>query len=53
MEMAVLGRHEFLEVHFKPYRIIYQVEGAVVNVHGILDGRRSLEEVLALRLLHP
>lgn len=41
----------FCEIHFKPYRIIYQVIGKEVFIHAILDGRRELQELLERRLL--
>ena len=41
----------FLEVHFKPYRIIYQIFGNEVYVHSILDGRRDIQDILQKRLL--
>ena len=44
----VLG---FLEIHFKPYRIIYQIIGNEVYIHSILDGRRDIQDILQKRLL--
>lgn len=41
----------FLQVHFKPYRIIYQVTGRDVFIFCVLDGRRDIESVLRRRLL--
>jgi toxin ParE1/3/4 len=41
----------YKEIHFKPYRIIYQVEGKNVYMHCVVDGRRSLQEFLEQRLL--
>jgi toxin ParE1/3/4 len=41
----------FREVHFKPYRIIYQVSNEKVYVHAILDGRRELQELLERRII--
>jgi toxin ParE1/3/4 len=46
--IAVSG---FLEIHFKPYRIFYEVEGRKVFVHCVLDGRRDLQDLLERRLL--
>lgn len=51
---AELGRlhvGDFLQVHFKPYRVIYQVRGSNVYVFCVLDGRRDVESVLERRLL--
>ena len=50
-EIERLGVRDFREIHFKPYRIIYQVIGRKVYVHAVLDGRRSLQELLERRLL--
>ncbi len=41
----------FREVHFKPYRVIYEIQGKTVFVHCILDGRRDLQDLLERRLL--
>ena len=41
----------YLEVHFKPYRVIYEVIGREVIVHGIVDGRRDMQSLLERRLL--
>jgi toxin ParE1/3/4 len=41
----------FREIHFKPYRIIYQCIIDVVYIHAILDGRRELQEFLERRIL--
>jgi toxin ParE1/3/4 len=40
----------YLEVHFKPYRIIYEIDGKKVFVHAVLDGRRELQSLLERRL---
>ena len=50
-ELERIGVLEFREAHFKPYRIVYEVVGARVYVHAILDGRRDLQDLLARRLL--
>jgi toxin ParE1/3/4 len=42
---------DFLEIHFKSYRIIYQVRKTEVLIHGILDGRRDIKKILEERLL--
>jgi toxin ParE1/3/4 len=41
----------YREVHFKPYRVIYEVVGKVVFVHCVLDGRRDMQSLLERRLL--
>ena len=50
-ELQFLEIYDFLEIHFKPYRIIYQVTGRQVFVHCILDGRRDMQKLLQERLL--
>ncbi len=50
-ELEFVGLLGYLEIHFKPYRIIYQIAGKRVFIHSILDGRRSLQELLEQRLL--
>jgi toxin ParE1/3/4 len=50
-ELERLGVLEYREVFFKPYRIIYEVEGGSVFIHCVLDGRRDLRDILQQRLL--
>ena len=50
-ELLQLGIHEYRQVFFKPYRVIYNVVGRIVHVLLIVDGRRDMEAVLARRLL--
>ncbi|MBN2129728.1 MAG: type II toxin-antitoxin system RelE/ParE family toxin [Sedimentisphaerales bacterium] len=50
-ELERIGVRGYLEIHFKPYRIFYQIAGRKVFVHCVLDGRRALQEVLERRLL--
>lgn len=52
LELDRINIREYLEIHFKPYRIIYQISGKKVFIHCVLDGRRSLEDLLQRRLLH-
>jgi len=40
-ELQLIEIYDFLEIHYKSYRIIYQVIGRQVSVHCILDGRRG------------
>ncbi len=42
---------DYLEVHYKPYRIIYEVVEKKVFIHCVLDGRRNLQELLQNRLI--
>jgi len=41
----------YREVHFKPYRVIYEVIGREVFVPCVLDGRRDMQSLLERRLL--
>jgi toxin ParE1/3/4 len=50
-ELLALGIRDFRETFFKPYRIVYRVDGKRVHVHLIADGRRDMQALLARRLL--
>jgi toxin ParE1/3/4 len=50
-ELRSLGIKTHREVHFKPYRVIYEVIGREVFILLIVDGRRSLQTILERRLL--
>jgi toxin ParE1/3/4 len=50
-ELRLLGIADFLEINYKPYRIIYQIIVKVVFVHCILDGRRDMQKLLQERLI--
>ena len=50
-ELERMGVYNYREIHFKPYRIIYEVIESNVFVHCALDGQRSLQELLEMRLL--
>lgn len=50
-ELERINVREYSEIHFKPYRIIYQIREKQVYIHCILDGRRSLQDLLQERLL--
>jgi len=50
-ELERIGIYEYREVHYKPYRIIYQIIESDVYVHCVLDGRRELEDLLQERFL--
>ncbi len=50
-ELERLAMIQYLEVHFKPYRIIYEISKKDVFIHCIIDGRRDIESVLRQRLL--
>lgn len=50
-ELADTGHRAFRAVSFKPYRIIYRVEGDAVRVYLVADGRRNMQALLGKRLL--
>ncbi|MBN1274189.1 MAG: type II toxin-antitoxin system RelE/ParE family toxin [Candidatus Aminicenantes bacterium] len=50
-ELERIDVYNYREIHFKPYRIIYELIESNVFVHCVLDGRRSLQELLEMRLL--
>ncbi len=50
-ELERVAVFDYLEIHFKPYRIIYQIISRRVYIHCILDSRRELSELLQKRLL--
>jgi toxin ParE1/3/4 len=52
-ELQRVAVEDYLEIHYKMYRIIYQVISKRVFIHCVLDGRRDLEELLLERLLRP
>jgi len=50
-ELSLLGIDDFLEITYKPYRIIYQIIEKVVFIHCILDGRRDMQRLLQERII--
>jgi toxin ParE1/3/4 len=50
-ELRSLGIKIYREVHFKPYRVIYEVIGREVVILLIVDGRRSMQTILERRLI--
>ncbi len=50
-ELISLGMKEYRQVLFKPYRVIYRVQGKQVLIYLIIDGRRDMQSVLERRLL--
>ncbi len=51
LELKRIGVLDFLEIHLKPYRIIYEVDSSNVLIHAILDCRRNMQTLLQQRLL--
>ncbi len=50
-ELERIGIFSYKEIHYEPYRIIYQVIGKNVYIHCILDGRRDLQQLLQERVI--
>jgi toxin ParE1/3/4 len=50
-ELRLLEIEDFLEIHHKPYRIIYKIVNDEIFVHCILDGRRDIQKLLQERLI--
>ncbi len=50
-ELEFISVLDYREVHYKPYRVIYQIVGKEVYVHCVLDGRRDMQSLLQERLL--
>lgn len=50
-ELRQTGIKRYLEIHYKPYRIIYEIENNLIYVHCVLDARRNIQEILGERLL--
>ena len=50
-ELALLGMHDYRQIFFKPYRLIYRIIEKQALIYVIADGRRDMESLLAHRLL--
>jgi len=50
-ELDKRGLKDYREVHFKPYRVIYEIIGNHVVILGCFDGRRDMQSLLERRLL--
>lgn len=50
-ELRRVGDRSWREVQEPPWRIVYRHREGVVQIHAILDGRHSLEDILMERLL--
>jgi toxin ParE1/3/4 len=49
-ELLAAGVMKYRELHYKPYRLVYEVANQTVIVHAVLDGRRDMKLLLAQRL---
>ncbi len=50
-ELQMINVRRYLEIHCKHFRIIYEILDDKVYIHAVLDGRRSVQELLLERLL--
>ena len=50
-ELEYIGVKEYLEIHFKPYRVIYQITGKTITILCVVDGRRDMRSFLERRLI--
>ncbi len=50
-ELEYTEGKDYIEIHYKPYRIIYRIVERAVFIFSILDGRRDLKDLLNKRLL--
>lgn len=50
-ELLQVGSRDYRETFFKPYRIVYRVQGRQVFIYLVADGRRDMQALLARRLL--
>ena len=48
-ELRRIGVTTYREVIVGPYRVFSRIDGELVGIVGVLDGRRDIEEVLTLR----
>jgi toxin ParE1/3/4 len=50
-ELLQVGTRDYRETFFKPYRIVYRVDGRHVFIYLVADGRRDMQALLSRRLL--
>ncbi len=50
-ELRSTGIKNYLEILYKPYRIIYEIENNLIYIHSVIDGRRNIQEILSNRFL--
>jgi toxin ParE1/3/4 len=51
-ELRAIADQTWLEILEPPWRIVYRIaDRRIVEIHGVFDGRRSLEDILLERLL--
>jgi toxin ParE1/3/4 len=50
-ELRPTGIKNYLEILYKPYHIIYEIEKDSIYIHSVIDGRRNIQEILSNRFL--
>jgi len=50
-ELKAQSPVRYLELHYKTYRIIYELKEHSVYIHAVIDGRRNVAEALSKRNL--
>jgi toxin ParE1/3/4 len=50
-ELKEIAVKDYLEIHFKPYRIIYQIIDKTIYIHCVVDGRRDMQSLLEQRMI--
>jgi toxin ParE1/3/4 len=50
-ELRSIGDRTWRDLQEPPWRILYRIVGTTVEIHGVLDGRRDLGDILLERLL--
>lgn len=50
-ELSLFGATDYRELHYQSYRAIYTIEGGVVSVVAVADGRRDMQSFLHRRLV--
>ena len=49
-ELRAINDRTWRAVQEPPWRLLYRISGRTVEIHGVLDRRRSLEDILLERL---
>jgi plasmid stabilization system protein ParE len=50
-ELRAINDRTWKEMQEPPWRLLYRISGRTVEIHGVLDSRRSLEDILMERVL--
>jgi toxin ParE1/3/4 len=50
-ELERISVYSYLEINYKPYRIIYRISEDTIIIFGVFDGRRNMTDILTKRLI--